>query len=183
MPEQPFASSAAASLAAEFGVDAGSVAGSGRGGRVTVADVRALAEAHSPDEPPAGLAEAGRALWLALVGDVAEDWELDRRELHLLERACVCADRLAELDAAVERDGATTRGSRGQLVVHPALSEGRMLELVQMRLLKTVELADPAEARSPASSRGKRAADARWSRKARVGAQRKAARERSAAGG
>jgi phage terminase small subunit len=122
---------------------------------------------------PTGLGSAGKELWKAILGDTADDWELDRRELHLLERACVCADRLAELDAAVKRDGTTTAGSRGQTVVHPALGEARQLELVQMRLLSSIELADPAEATSPARQRAQRAAAERWNRKVRTQAQRR----------
>jgi hypothetical protein len=90
-------------------------------------------------------------------------WELDARELHLLERACRCADDLAALEAVVDTDGATVKGSRGQTVVHPALSEARQLRLTQARLLGSLELADPAErSATPAQARARKAAGARW---------------------
>lgn len=82
----------------------------------------------------------GQRLWESIVGDLAEGWELDARELHLLERACRCADDLAALEAAIDADGPTTTGSRGQTVVHPALGEARHLRLVQLRLLAALDL-------------------------------------------
>jgi hypothetical protein len=123
---------------------------------------------------PGGLAAAGRALWKAILSDIDPGWELDRRELHLLERACVCADRRDELDSVVRADGAAVAGSKGQITAHPCLSEARQLELVQLRLLSSLQLEDPTTARagsSPAWLRAQEAADARWSRKARVEAQ------------
>jgi P27 family predicted phage terminase small subunit len=114
---------------------------------------------------PKTLGEAGKALWRAILADLPNNWQLDARELHVLERACQCADDLVVLDAAVERDGATVKGSRGQPTVHPALSEARQLRLVQLRLLSTLEMSDPQEAirnATPAQSRARKAAEARW---------------------
>lgn len=122
------------------------------------------AERGSRPSAPAGLGPAGAELWAAVVGDLDADWEMDAREEHLLARACRCADDLAALEAAVDRDGATVEGSRGQTVVHPALSEARQLRLAQMRLLGELELTDPTAGRSatPARVRARRAAEARW---------------------
>lgn len=117
-------------------------------------------------DTPAGLKDAGTALWRSITGDLDDDWELDARELHLLERACRCADDLQALEAQVDQDGATAKGSRGQTVVHPALAEARQLRLVQLRLLSALELVDPVEKRraaTPAIARARRAAEARWS--------------------
>jgi P27 family predicted phage terminase small subunit len=114
---------------------------------------------------PAALDKAGKALWRAIVADLDAGWELDARELHLLERACRCADELAVLEAAVDADGLTVKGSRGQTVVHPALSEARQLRLVQLRLLGAIEMVDPQAAirsATPAQARGRKAAEARW---------------------
>ena len=90
-------------------------------------------------------------------------WELDARELHLLARACRCADELDALEAAVDEAGPVVPGSRGQVVVHPALSEARQLRLVQARLLGAIELADPTAAGATSSQRrARKAAEARW---------------------
>lgn len=102
-----------------------------------------------------------------ILGDLDAGWELDSRELHLLGRACRCADELADLEAAIDRDGVTVVGSRGQTVIHPGITEARQLRLAQARLLSLIELVDPkAAARSatPAQARARRAAEARWSR-------------------
>jgi phage terminase small subunit len=116
-------------------------------------------------KPPASLDKAGTELWKSIVGDIAEGWELDSRELALLERACRCSDELVRLEAAIDADGVTTGGSKGQVRVHPALVEARQLRLTQLRLLGSLELSDPAESvRSPTASqkRARRAAEVRW---------------------
>lgn len=119
---------------------------------------------HRPD-PPAELGAAGAALWADFIGDIEVGWELDIRELHFLRRACIIEDRLLDLDSAVDRDGVTTKGSRGQVVEHPALGEGRQLTLAQFRLLSAIQTVNPAtsiKAATPASLRGRKAAESRW---------------------
>ena len=116
-------------------------------------------------KPPSGLKAAGKRLWKAIIGDLEAGWALDRRELHLLERACRCEDEMRDLEAAVDRDGPTATGSKGQVVVHPAVLECRQLRLTQLRLLAALELEDPegsATRATPASKRARRAARARW---------------------
>ena len=129
---------------------------------------------------PAGLKAAGRSLWKRILGDLDDGWELDQRELVLLERACRVADQLHALGAVIDADGMTVPGSKGQTVVHPAVSEARQLELVQLRLWSALQLADPVTARaaSPRGQRAAKAADARWSRRARVESQLAAVRDR-----
>lgn len=115
--------------------------------------------------PPAGLGDPGRGLWVAIVDDLEEDWTLDARELAALTEACKLADQLAALDAAVDADGATVRGSRGQTVIHPGVSEGRALRLAQLRLLGSIEMVDPTtalKAATPAQRRARSAAQVRW---------------------
>jgi phage terminase small subunit len=129
-----------------------------------------MAEAALPHAPE-GLGRAGEALWKSILSDLDEGWELDARELHLLERACRIADELSDLEAAVDRDGATVAGSRGQTVVHPALAEARQLRLAQLRLLSAIEMVDPAEKRraaTPAIARARRAAESRWGHRANL---------------
>ncbi len=118
---------------------------------------------------PKGLKAPGRALWKSILRDLDAGWALDARELYLLERAARCADELADLEAVVDSDGPTVPGSRGQPIVHPALSEARQLRLVQLRLLSPIEMADPAgdQTPTPASARARRAARQRWSHEGR----------------
>lgn len=130
-----------------------------------------MAAEGSTPQAPDGLGDAGRALWAAIIGDLTDDWRLDSRELHLLMRACRVEDELVALEKVIDRDGETTKGSRGQIVVHPALSEARQLRLVQLRLLSALEMENPASAgarATPASKRAKRAAGSRWGEMRRV---------------
>lgn len=117
--------------------------------------------------PPESLDEAGENLWRAILSDLDDAWQLDSRELHLLERACRVEDEMRLLESVVDAGGAITTGSKGQVVVHPAILEGRQLKLAQLRLLAALELEDPAGVRqrgTPASSRARKAAEARWGR-------------------
>lgn len=120
-----------------------------------------------PKLPPAprGLAPPGRKLWRAIIADVPDGFHLDARERYLLERACRCADELAELDAAIDRDGPISQGSRGQPRIHPALQEARALRLVQLRLLAAIKLDPPVEEHTPGVRQARRAAEARWARR------------------
>lgn len=121
------------------------------------------------DRAPRGLGVAGTDLWTAIVEDLADDWTLDARERQFLERACRCADELLALQDAVDRDGVTVVGSRGQVVTHPALSEARQLRLVLLRLLSALEMTDPLRsqrAATPAQARARKAAEARWAQRA-----------------
>lgn len=116
-------------------------------------------------DPPERLQDAGRALWAAIQHDVPVAFELDARETAHLERACVVADRIAGLEAEVERDGPMVDGSRGQRVLHPALPEIRQAEFLRLRLLNaipTLAQDEPDRARSEGSRRAQRAANARW---------------------
>lgn len=122
---------------------------------------------HLAPKPPKSLGAAGKRLWRAIIGDLEPDWELDRRERHLLERACRTEDEMRLLEAAVDKEGPTSTGSKGQIVVHPGILEGRQLKLAQLRLLSSLDLEDPANGRvgaTPASKRARRAAEARWGR-------------------
>jgi ketosteroid isomerase-like protein len=125
--------------------------------------------ANPRPEPPADLRDAGRELWAGIVADLAPGWELDARELRLLARAGRCADDAAALEQAIDRDGATVEGSRGQTIVHPGIAEARQLRMAELRLLRDLQLENPAVTRSratPSARRARRAAEARWSREA-----------------
>ena len=114
-------------------------------------------------KPPTELGNAGQRLWSAIVADVGRGWRLDARELHLLERACRIEDELRQLERVIDADGLTTAGSRGQTIIHPALSEARQLRLVQQRLLGGIELCDPSQGtRNASTAHAGAAARARW---------------------
>jgi len=96
-------------------------------------------------------------------------YEPDGREAELIDRACSTADAMAALELVLDADGPTTKGSRGQTVLHPAVSELRQQKLVLLRLLGALDFgaaADEQPRSDLASQRGRRAAQARWSRAA-----------------
>jgi hypothetical protein len=95
-------------------------------------------------QTPAGLGKSGRRLWSAIVADVEPGWALDARDRQWLARACRIEDAIAALEVALDRDGEMSLGSKGQPVLHPAVSELRQLALAQARLLGKVEMEDPA---------------------------------------
>jgi P27 family predicted phage terminase small subunit len=122
-------------------------------------------------DAPGTLGEAGRRLWDSVLSDVAEGWELDARDVAYLEKACRCADELASLEANIDADGTMVEGSKGQVRVHPAISEARQLRVTLLRLLGAIELSDPSNperSATAAQQRGRHAARARWERRERI---------------
>ena len=118
---------------------------------------------------PAGLGQRGKALWKSVTEGLPDGWELDERELAVLELAAGQADQLDALEAAIRRDGVTAVGSAGQLRLNPAVAEARAARLAVGRLLGQLQLPDAdAQPRSEAGRRGQRAARARWDRTAQV---------------
>jgi hypothetical protein len=114
-------------------------------------------------KPPSGLGESGRGLWCTVIADVPGDWELDARDFAVLEAACRQADDVADLEAAVSRDGVMVEGAAGQRRLNAAVTELRQARLALGRLLGQVDL--PGERRRPlteASRRAQRAAHVRW---------------------
>ena len=113
---------------------------------------------------PKGLGTAGRRLWRDVLADVAEGWQLDARDLALLEAACRAADRAVALDEAIENDGLMVAGSQGQRVLHPAVGEARLQRQLVAVLLGKVELAPPGKARLSDARRDQlqAARQARW---------------------
>jgi hypothetical protein len=89
------------------------------------------------------LGPAGAALWRRIVADVPDELELDARELSLLESAACAADRVAELEALIARDGLMLAGSKGQARLHPAVAEARMTRQLCSILLSKISLAAP----------------------------------------
>lgn len=97
---------------------------------------------------PAGLGPEGARLWREIVAEMAEDGLVpDARERRWLLDACREADMLAALTEAWVDDGSpmTTKGSMGQLVIHPAIAELRLHRVVLGGLLARVSTADPRD--------------------------------------
>lgn len=112
----------------------------------------------TPPYPP-NLGTSGRRFWR----DVSTEWELRTDELRVLERAARILDVLDRLDALfVGRDAEPmmSKGSRGQVVIHPALMERRQQEQAFAALVRHLGLAD--EEAGSRSSAGRSLARQRW---------------------
>lgn len=130
-----------------------------RGGLVRVERLPSGEPPARPD-PPADLGEPGGRLWRVMLADLADDLELDARELDTLASACAMEDTIAALAAAISSDGEMLAGKQG-VRLNPAVTELRQARVAKMRLLAAVETEDRSM-RSPTSRRGSKAANVRW---------------------
>lgn len=114
---------------------------------------------------PAGLQAAGKKLW----GDVASKWELRPDELRVLEDAAREADLVGLMERERSKPGfkLIVRGSQGQDVINPLISELRQHRATLAALLRQLKLPDenPAVAAGERSASARAAANARWSRR------------------
>ena len=137
-----------------------------------------MPEKREAERVPTILGKPGRALWRAIIADVQEGFALDSRETMLLERACTTADHISALESVIASDGPTATGSRGQVIVHPALCELRQQKLTLLRLLGALDFGADSGEESLSSRRASHAAQTRWTRRDQIRKQRAAIRER-----
>lgn len=116
-------------------------------------------------EAPQSLREDGLAFW----NDVRANYELREDELVLLRAAARLIDELAVLEAALDEQGVTVVGSRGQPRTNPLLRDARDHRIALQRILGTVggiglssAEEDPADSALARSSAGRRMAHVRW---------------------
>jgi len=105
---------------------------------------------------PRTLSAAGRRLWDSVDGP----YELDEHEAALLLEACRTVDLLADLDAAVRRDGALINSPQG-VRAHPAAVEARQQRVALARLLAALRLPAGGEGDAQAGARPQRRAGVR----------------------
>jgi len=112
--------------------------------------------------PPEGLRTRGLHFW----HDTLASFELSDAERQILTEVCRTLDNLDDLAEAIELDGPTTKGSMGQTVVHPALTEARGQRLVLHRLLAALQLPDEdgQTLTTATQTRAQTANRARWNR-------------------
>jgi hypothetical protein len=122
-------------------------------------------ETATPRYPvPAGLERTGKSLWRR----VSRGYILRPDELVLLEMAARTADTIAQLEAEMQGQPLTARGSMGQLREHPLLSEARQQRAALQRLLVSLKLPDLDEQGQPVTTdAGSRSAAARTMAQAR----------------
>lgn len=119
---------------------------------------------------PVGLGKRGKALW----SSIANIYELRPDELCTLEDACREADLIERLHGELAESSLTTKGSMGQEVASPYVSEIRQHRTVLTTLLKSLKLPDSpagaAQKRAATSDAARTAARARWGTGAGKGA-------------
>lgn len=114
-------------------------------------------------KPPSTLAVAGSALW----SSVTSKYVLRPDEAAVLEDACAASDVIAALEVAWDADGRpmTTKGSMGQLVIHPLIGEIRQQRAFRDQALSRLKFDDgPADKTDDMTSKARKAAVARWNR-------------------
>lgn len=109
---------------------------------------------------PARLAAKGQELW----DQVAGHYQLRPDELRTLEDACREADLVERLEAELQDAPLMVKGSMGQMVASPLVSELRQHRATLNTLLKSLKLPDEAPNASATSTSARAAARARWSR-------------------
>lgn len=101
--------------------------------------------------PPAGLADAGSALWKS----VTDEFELDEHEAVLLLQAARTVDQLDLLQAAIDTDGVVVNSPQGSKA-HPALVEARQQRIALARILSALRLPEEETGKRPQRRMGVR---------------------------
>lgn len=109
--------------------------------------------------PPMTLGTEGVKVWTA----ITDTYTLRADELATLEDACELTDMIAALSKAWSDEGKplTTKGSMGQLVTHPLISEIRTHRMARNALWRQLKLPD-ADAGATRPNQQRSAAQSRW---------------------
>jgi len=116
----------------------------------------------APPRPPRNLGERGQELWDSII----PTYELKPDEMQILIDACREADLIERLGDALESGDLISRGSMGQEVPAPTLSEIRQHRALLNTLLKSLKLPETAASasrkRAHVSEQARMAARTRW---------------------
>ena len=110
---------------------------------------------------PDDLSSKGCELWR----DVATSYQLRVDEYRILEDACREADLIDDLQGEARHADRIVRGSQGQPVINPLISELRQHRSTLASLLRQLKLPDAADTAEARSTQARDAANARWSRR------------------
>jgi hypothetical protein len=112
---------------------------------------------------PDGLGEAGLAVWNGIHDDLGDEFELDARELVILEAAARQADTNRQLEDAIAASGLIVEGSQGQARLNAAVTELRQGRVALEKLLASLALPnEDGKTLTAAQKRARSAAEARW---------------------
>lgn len=98
-------------------------------------------EMPSPPLPREKLGARGSAFW----NDVAGEWELRPDELEILGAACRTLDLIQSMEQELEGQPRTVRGSQGQPVINPLVSELRFYRQSLASHLRALRIPDDDE--------------------------------------
>jgi hypothetical protein len=99
--------------------------------------------------------------------DISSAYQLRPDEYRLLEEACREIDLIERLEAELRETSTTTRGSQGQTVAAPQLSELRQHRTVLARLFSQLKLPDVAAQQTAGdrSASARQTAALRWGKR------------------
>jgi hypothetical protein len=86
------------------------------------------------DEPPTGLKAGGLRLWES----IQAEYDLQESEVQILELACRCRDRIDQLEALIEKDGALGFGDK----ISPVVVESRQQQLLLAKFVIALRVPD-----------------------------------------
>ena len=113
-------------------------------------------------KPPATLGKSGSALWR----EVLAKYGLRADELRILEDACAERDLIEQLSAGLQGAPMIVKGSMGQEVINPIVSELRQHRSTFAALMGKLKLPDDDAGSSDSggalSAKNRAAAQARW---------------------
>lgn len=109
---------------------------------------------------PTRLGAGGRRLWK----DVTETYDLRADEFRVLEAACREVDLIDKLEKGMVGASLMVKGSMGQPVANPLISELRQHRVALKGLLGSLRLPDEEQRPQSTSSSARDAAQARWRR-------------------
>ena len=114
--------------------------------------------------PPEDMGEAGTSFWCGMWTDY--DFHGETNKVAVLEQACRIVDTIAQLEEAQREAPLTTKGSMGQSVISPYLSEARQQRTALTALLKSLNLPsteeEAAQTRATKARAGRAGMAARW---------------------
>jgi hypothetical protein len=110
---------------------------------------------------PTGMGASGASLWKSIAGV----YDLRADEKRVLEDACRESDLVDFLEAELKDAEPIVRGSQGQPVINPLISEVRQHRSTLASLLRQLRLPDETDTAERRSSQAREAANARWSRR------------------
>ena len=111
--------------------------------------------------PPAKLGAKARKVWT----ETTKGFTLRQDELTVLEDACREIDLIDRMEAEVASSGLIVKGSQGQPVANPLVTEIRQHRMVAQRLLASLKLPEDAEeSAAKRSATMREVANARWKR-------------------